>query len=541
VITPGDTIEGRYLVEAKLGEGGLAVVYRVKRLTLGTTHALKVLKRDGKRIRQRLFKEGQLQGKLRHPNIAAVTDIVDVDGMPGLVMEFVRGASLDHLLYNEPLTLEQIDHLARGLIQGVAAAHRLNLIHRDLKPANVLLEVVDKELTPKITDFGLAKALDEPTHTQAGVMMGTPQYMPPEQIEDASSVDHRADVWSLGVILYEMCAGVRPFEHAELPEVLRMVLDNTRRPVIEVNPNLPDRMVEAIEGALVLEPEDRIASCAELLEVWSGTTDAPTVGGFTNAALERMLALGEGRAPTPAPAESHQDDGGAVVVPSGGRSIASTIDVGQLLPQVDHPSTLGHRRSQLAVFGAGAVSMGLMGVGASALAVVAAIVLGVYLLSPPSPTTPAPPARPPSSVRAPPRPALLLQKDRRGAPEASPPDAPAQPASPPSTESDPDVSPPAQGSAPAPASAPAPSPASSSAAPAAPAPGRVEVSGTAEVRLVDAGGAKVDLSSVPPGEYALWAAFPSLGQGMKLQIPSLVVDPGEVVAVRCELGGCLQQ
>lgn len=269
-------------------------MYRVTRVQLGTTHALKVLKQNSERVRTRLFREGQLQGKLRHPNIAAVTDLVEVDGLPALVMEFVRGASLDDLLATETLTLEQIDHLAQGIMRGVAAAHDHQILHRDLKPANVLLEIIDGVPTPKITDFGLAKALDQPSDTLANMKLGTPQYMSAEQILDASTVDHRADVWAVGVMLYELVSGERPFDALEVKDVFARILENRRRPIAELVPDLPERMVAAIEGALVHDRERRIQTCQELLAVWTGTAVQARVGGFTDSVLGRVLERGQG-------------------------------------------------------------------------------------------------------------------------------------------------------------------------------------------------------------------------------------------------------
>ena len=294
MIPHGTLNDGRYRVEATLGEGGLARVYRVTRVQLGTTHALKVLKQNSERVRTRLFREGQLQGKLRHPNIAAVTDLVEVDGLPALVMEFVRGASLDDLLATETLTLEQIDHLAQGIMRGVAAAHEHQILHRDLKPANVLLEIIDGVPTPKITDFGLAKALDQPSDTLANMKLGTPQYMSAEQILDASTVDHRADVWAVGVMLYELVSGERPFDALEVKDVFARILENRRRPIAELVPDLPERMVAAIEGALVHDRERRIQTCQELLAVWTGTAVQARVGGFTDSVLGRVLERGQG-------------------------------------------------------------------------------------------------------------------------------------------------------------------------------------------------------------------------------------------------------
>src|SRR5262249_51361093 len=144
----------------KIGEGGTATVYRVRHRVLGTWHALKVLHLSSERIRQRLMQEARVQAELRHPNVVGVTDVVEVDGEPGLVMELVPGVSLEILLGSSRLTLAQVDDLARGIFAGLAHAHAHGVIHRDLKPANVLLKPGrDGSVTPMVTDFGVAKVL----------------------------------------------------------------------------------------------------------------------------------------------------------------------------------------------------------------------------------------------------------------------------------------------------------------------------------------------------------------------------------------------
>ncbi|MEZ4318606.1 MAG: protein kinase [Myxococcota bacterium] len=271
---PPGTVIDRYTIEAVLGEGGMAVVYRARHNQLGSLHALKVLKLPTAAIQDRLLQEGRAQARLRHPNIVSVTDVVDVQGSPGLVMEFIGGVALDDFLRLRRLTLEQADDLARGIIEGVAVAHQAGLIHRDLKPGNILLDASAQRLVPKITDFGLAKLLDGggggQTETRSGMSMGTPAYMAPEQIESARDVDKRADVFSLGAILYELVGGERPFQGNSTLDVLNAVASGVRRPLSELVEGLPERMEVAIDGALKVDRDDRIANCDALLDVWTG-------------------------------------------------------------------------------------------------------------------------------------------------------------------------------------------------------------------------------------------------------------------------------
>lgn len=182
----------KYVVEAEIGVGAMATVYRVRHAQLGSLHALKVLHVNNDSVKQRMIQEGQVQSGLRHPNIVTVTDIVDVNGAPGLVMELVEGPTLDNWLQNHRPSMADAEALFHGILNGMERAHAHRLIHRDLKPANILLAPVDGRWVPKIADFGLAKAQGKSLdlkRTQAGVMMGTPAYMAPEQIKDASAVD----------------------------------------------------------------------------------------------------------------------------------------------------------------------------------------------------------------------------------------------------------------------------------------------------------------------------------------------------------------
>src|SRR6188768_3066809 len=191
----------RYVVEDYAGHGGMAVVYRVRHRDLGTLHALKVLTVGRPTIRDRLLQEGRAQAGLRHPNLVGVTDVIRVDGSMALVMEFVDGPDLGKWLsrYRRAST-DECRVLLRGLCDGLGLAHARGIVHRDLKPQNVLLERTPAGFRAKITDFGIAKILEDvagPRTTKSNVAMGTPHYMAPEQVRDAASADHRADVFAL--------------------------------------------------------------------------------------------------------------------------------------------------------------------------------------------------------------------------------------------------------------------------------------------------------------------------------------------------------
>ncbi|MEC7987436.1 MAG: protein kinase [Myxococcota bacterium] len=278
----------KYILEGMLGEGGMAVVYRARHRDLDSLHAIKKLKVRDERIRKRLVLEGKVLSQLRHPNILSVTDLIDIEGCPALVMEFINGPTLSDFMTHQKLSIEQCDAFARGILKGMAAAHSQGMIHRDLKPGNILVAVTEDELIPKISDFGLAKVMEGPGNdhqmTQTGVTMGTPAYMAPEQIKDFRSVDTRADVFALGTILYELLLGDLCFSGDNLMEIWEKICKGEFTPPQDKNPNLPQRMIDAINAALEIDADKRPSTAQELYAIWC--TDetgqqAPIVGHQT--------------------------------------------------------------------------------------------------------------------------------------------------------------------------------------------------------------------------------------------------------------------
>ena len=290
----------RYTIEAVLGSGGFAVVYRVRHNTLDSLHALKVLELSSAAIRRRMLAEGRAQAKLSHPNVVSVTDVIEVEGQPGLIMEYIDGMPLSKLVKRRQFTVEEVDRIGVGIVRGVAAAHRHGLIHRDLKPANILLAEIDGDWVPKILDFGLVKAMDQKPiegelRTQSGVAMGTPNYMSPEQIRDAASVDARTDIFALGAILYELSSGKRAFPGKDPFVVFSMITQGRFAPLRELAPELPDRIYRAVGGALQTAPESRIPNCEELLAVWRGveSSSSPSWGSEADRSATSLETLPE--------------------------------------------------------------------------------------------------------------------------------------------------------------------------------------------------------------------------------------------------------
>ena len=309
---PGQVVD-RYTVVEKIGRGGMAEVYRVRHNTLGTDYALKVLSLNVPAIRERLIQEGRVQAQLQHPNIVAVTDVLDVQGSPGLLMQLVKGPSLqDWLRHNRP-PLDEALRIFGGILDALTEAHRLEIVHRDLKPGNVMLSPQSGVLEPKVTDFGLAKLLAEqssPTRTATGLPMGTPAYMSPEQITDAKSVDRRADIFALGCILYELTCGQMAFIGANTLEVFNAVAGGDYAPPRNLVPDLPEPVVNAIHGCLQQQRDLRIPSCEALRAVLEGDrlnpSDAPTVAPSASLTPARRQAPAAPRSalPTIAPPDS---------------------------------------------------------------------------------------------------------------------------------------------------------------------------------------------------------------------------------------------
>ncbi len=296
---------GPYQVLSHLGRGGTADVYEVRDARDDSLHALKVVHHPDPRVRARIHREGQAQQAVRHPNVVAVTDLVWVDGEAGLIMELVRGPTLETFLATEsPLDLPLVDALGEGIVRGVQAAHRAGRLHRDLKPANVLLAPTGESWIPKVADFGLTKLTDpvgtQLGRTETGILMGTPGYMAPEQARDARSVDVRADVFSLGCVLYEIATGQRAFGGEDRFEALWRATRGHCTPVHLLRTDLPERHVRAISGALLPRLSDRIGDCDVLLAVWRGEqhlgsvtprpydpTTLPSVAGWSSGSTTR--------------------------------------------------------------------------------------------------------------------------------------------------------------------------------------------------------------------------------------------------------------
>jgi TolB-like protein/Tfp pilus assembly protein PilF len=271
-LTPGTKLAS-YEVQSPLGVGGMGEVYRATDTKLGRDIALKVLPaemaQDAERL-GRFRREAKVLAQLDHPNIVTIHSVEESGGVHFLTMQLVEGQPLDRLICQGGLPVEQIIEIAGALADALAAAHDRGIVHRDLKPANVM---VTSEGRVKVLDFGLAKDIRESSlgdatmtsdsRTQIGVVMGTPAYMSPEQTS-GRPLDHRTDIFSLGVLLHEMSTGKRPFEGTSSAELVSSILRDTPPPVTDVRPELPADLARIIRRCLEKDPRHRLQTARDV-------------------------------------------------------------------------------------------------------------------------------------------------------------------------------------------------------------------------------------------------------------------------------------
>ncbi len=261
-------ILGHYEILQLLGQGAFGLVFKAFDEKLQRHVAIKVMNPQLAATsppRKRFLREARSAAAIKHENIVQVYS-VEEQPLPYLVMEYVDGQTLQSKLDRSgPLDVAEILHLGRQMANGLAAAHAQGLIHRDIKPGNILIEA-GTEQKVKITDFGLARAADDATITRTGVISGTPMYMAPEQAQGLA-LDHRADLFSLGSVLYQMACGRPPFRGANAIAVLKRVTDEVPRPIQEIIPEVPDRLCEIISQLHAKNPEERFQSAKDFAEL----------------------------------------------------------------------------------------------------------------------------------------------------------------------------------------------------------------------------------------------------------------------------------
>jgi hypothetical protein len=258
----------RYEVMQEIGRGGMGVVLKAFDPSLHRVVAIKVLAPQlatSGVARKRFLREAKAAAAVTHDHIVTIHAVDEANGLPYLVMQYVPGQSLqDRIDKDGPLDLTDVLRIGMQTASALAAAHTHGIVHRDIKPANILLEEGVQRVM--ITDFGLARAMDDASLTQSGFVAGSPLYMAPEQAR-GEALDHRADLFSLGSVLYTMCTGRPPFRAANTLAVLRRVSEDTPRPIRETNPEVPDWLTDIVARLMAKEPAVRLQSAAEVEEV----------------------------------------------------------------------------------------------------------------------------------------------------------------------------------------------------------------------------------------------------------------------------------
>jgi serine/threonine protein kinase len=263
----------QYLIEGEIGRGGMAVVYRAVDLRLHRSVAIKVLPPElafNPDVRVRFIREAQTAAQLAHPNIVPIYSVDEKDGMVFFVMALVHGDSVGARLKREgPWPAERVAPVLRDVADALAYAHERGVIHRDIKPDNILIDRASGR--PLVTDFGIARAAAGETRiTATGVAVGTPAYMSPEQAVGEREIDGRSDLYSLGVVGYQMLTGETPFKASNTPAMLVKHISERPRPVRVLRADIPPYLAVAIDRSLAKRPDDRWSSAAELRNAIAG-------------------------------------------------------------------------------------------------------------------------------------------------------------------------------------------------------------------------------------------------------------------------------
>lgn len=262
----GQTIHDNLYIRSKIGEGGMGTVYLAENAGLREKkYAVKMLRRtltDKPAFRERFYEEARQQALLSHPNIVQMYDYFQIGEDYFLVLEYVGGPTLAHLIdaATGPLPEKRTLQIIHDVLAALNCAHEHGILHRDVKPPNVL---IDQDGRARLTDFGIARALGASSRGEAGMTVGTAQYMSPEQIRDPDSVDQRSDVYSAGVVLYEMLTGKVPFDAPTPAEVRKAQRDLAPPDVRATNPAVRKRLAGIVARALRKDPDARFQGCLE--------------------------------------------------------------------------------------------------------------------------------------------------------------------------------------------------------------------------------------------------------------------------------------
>ncbi len=296
----GTVVAGKYRLEHLLGEGGMGAVWAGTHLLTRKRVAIKLLKAEvaSADTLKRFVREARAASAVRHPNVVEVHDFLTMDdGSPAMVMDFLEGETLgQRLARHGALPLAELAAIMAPVVSAVGTAHAAGIVHRDLKPENIFLaRLGDGRVEPMVLDFGIAKVLPFSEEmgvsalTQTGAMLGTPYYMAPEQAF-GEDIDARADVWALGVILYECSSGLKPIEGETLGQVFKAITTGKPKPLQVLAPHLPSDFVLMVERMMQRSRDDRFSDLREPLQHLRSWSVLPHPGGVPSLPPPRGAA-----------------------------------------------------------------------------------------------------------------------------------------------------------------------------------------------------------------------------------------------------------
>jgi serine/threonine protein kinase len=254
-----------YKILEKLGEGGMGVVYKAEDTKLERSVALKFLSPQtlgSDEEKARFVREAKAAAALNHPNICTVYEINDTEDQSFIAMEYIDGEGLAERIETGSLDIDEALNIAIQIAEGLRRAHRRGIVHRDIKSANIL---IDEDGQAKILDFGLAKLTGKTRLTKTATVMGTVTYMSPEQAHGKAAIDHHTDIWSLGILLYEMLAGKQPFDAPSDAGLIYKIIHEEPEPLSSVRPDVPSALEQAIRKTIQKNPEDRYEDMEALI------------------------------------------------------------------------------------------------------------------------------------------------------------------------------------------------------------------------------------------------------------------------------------
>jgi serine/threonine-protein kinase len=298
----GTRIAGTYRLDRVIGRGGMGVVYAGQHVRTSRPVAVKILATQSEDARKRFLREATIVGKTDHPNVVGVIDVGEEEDALYIVLELLHGEPLSrYLARHRRLTpIEALD-VALPIVDALACLHEAGVVHRDIKPANVFLAIDGVgSVVPTLLDFGISRAIEhsETSLTASGALLGTPEYMSPEQVRGENDVGPSSDVWALGVVLYECLSGKKPFAAPTVGGVIARIVSESPTPLSRRAPDVPSELAAEIDRALARDPDERHASMRELGDALAHAASGAGLDVMRRASARIEIESSAGETPT---------------------------------------------------------------------------------------------------------------------------------------------------------------------------------------------------------------------------------------------------